>query len=410
MNKFVLLSLSFCINYYYLSVINFSDDNDGVEDVLREKTGARITLKEGMTKSWTICLAYMVEAWSGEFMRAHLFTIRNSQQKDYATLVMSSENGQTRFTGRIGNIKLDLYHNSILFPHTWTRICLSYNDTSGNVALVVNGHVLVDKVYPEWFDCDWRCQMSKPQLFLWLYMGYEGDAEGGTTNEDKPSEGVHRTSVEDQEKQKSVWESAGMVSQFNIFQSPLATDLMVNRTLGGEECGVPGDLVDWEKDIFQLTSKARMEMINIDVVAGPCTPPTEVVVYTADFQSQTGCMEHCEKLGEGRSPPVRNLEEWDWLREEVLAITPDVSVLPKVWLPVTDNNVEGEWRDSYPPYDRVDTNVTDAWPWRSSLKDAFGQSGDNCMQWETNYALEASWSEVNCLSYSIACLIGCVIK
>ena len=378
-----------------------------------ERTGAKIELKQGMSKTWTICLAYMVEAWSGEFMSAHLFRIPNDLQETYAFLVMSSENRKTRFTGKIGKLRLDLSYDHILFPHTWTRICLSLNNTSGNVALVVNGHVVEDRVYPEWFDCDVWCEFGKPRWFLNLYIGYEGDLEGGNMNEDKPSAKPTYSDEQMQElqsKQKAAWEATGMMSQFNLFTSQLPTNLMVNRTLGGEECGVPGDLVDWEKDTFQLTSKARFEMIDIDIVTGPCSPPTEVVVYTADFQSQTGCMEHCEKLGEGRSPPVRNLEEWDWLREEVLAITPDVSDLPKVWLPVTDNAVEGEWRDSYPPYDKVDTNVTEAWPWRSTLKDAFGKAGDNCMQWETNYKVYASWSEVNCLSYSSACLIGFVIK
>ena len=107
---------NFCIKYYYFAVIIFSDDNDGVPDILGERTGAKIELKQGMSKTWTICLAYMVEAWSGEFMSAHLFKITNDLQETAYSLVMSSENRKTRFTGKIGKLRLDLSYDHILFP------------------------------------------------------------------------------------------------------------------------------------------------------------------------------------------------------------------------------------------------------------------------------------------------------
>ena len=75
------------------------------------------------------------------------------------------------------------------------------------------------------------------------------------------------------------------------------------------------------------------------------------------FKLHQGCMEHCEKLGQGWSPPVRTLEEWDWLRAEVHAITPDISDIPDLWVAATDEKVEGEWRDAYTG-EKLDTNVT----------------------------------------------------
>ena len=113
-------------------------------------------------------------------------------------------------------------------------------------------------------------------------------------------------------------------------------------------------------------------------------------------------MEHCQKLGKGRSPPVRTLEEWDWLRKEVHAITPDISVMGTIWLAATDQEVEGEWRDAYPPYDQLNTSLP--WPWKLNGKDS--QEGDthNCMVWQTSWSYVGSWVEAQCKSYNRACL------
>ena len=151
-------------------------------------------------------------------------------------------------------------------------------------------------------------------------------------------------------------------------------------------------------------------------------------------------MEHCEKLGAGRSPPVRTLEEWEWLRKEVRAVSPDTSDLPNLWVSVTDRDIEDEWRDAYPPYDKIDTNVTGAWPWRHTYeaianlgKDASATANNaaaaafnartgligeataareqhNCMKWYTSDSDKNCWSEVQCTGYGTACLLGCVIN
>ena len=57
-------------------------------------------------------------------------------------------------------------------------------------------------------------------------------------------------------------EFSGMISQLNMFSSPLSTGSMVSLTqAGSEECGAPGDYVSWEEEDWKLTSKARIEMV-----------------------------------------------------------------------------------------------------------------------------------------------------
>ena len=233
-------------------------------------------------------------------------------------------------------------------------------------------------------------------------------------------------------------EYTGKVSQLNIFSSPLSTDRMVSLTeAGNEHCAGAGDYVSWEEEVWKLTGQARMEMV--EELQGPCRRESEVTVYTADFPHHSaatnkdkisGCMEHCEKLGKGRSPPVRTLEEWDWLRWEVHNITTDIwretgtgtgtdmrvigttdiSVLGTIWLAATDERVEGLWRDPYPSYDQLNTSV--AWPWgKSGTKDTELGNSSNCLQWYTVAPRgplpdDASWVEYKCttIKYNISCL------
>ena len=111
-------------------------------------------------------------------------------------------------------------------------------------------------------------------------------------------------------------------------------------------------------------------------------------------------MEHCQKLGQGRSPPVRTLEEWEWLRKEVHAITPDITVMGDIWLAATDQEVEDEWRDAYAPYDQLNSSL--AWPWGEPQTN-FGDKY-NCLYWQTSRADDRSWKEFECRSWAMACL------
>ena len=205
-------------------------------------------------------------------------------------------------------------------------------------------------------------------------------------------------------------EYTGKVSQLNIFSSPLSTERMVSLTeAGNEDCAGAGDYVSWEEEVWKLTGQARMEMV--EELQGPCRRESEVTVYTADFPHHSaatnkdkisGCMEHCEKLGKGRSPPVQTLEQWNWLWEQLHAVTPDISVMNRIWLAATDEEVEEQWRDAYPPYDQVNTSW--AWPWGPSGKDTKLGDTFNCLQWYTHLPSTYSWVEYECHSYEMACL------
>ena len=132
----------------------------------------------------------------------------------------------------------------------------------------------------------------------------------------------------------------------------------------------------------------------------PCSGVSEVTVYTANFKYHSGCMEHCEKIGKGRSPPVQTLQEWEWLKTEVHTITSDIRDiyskkdirdLSHIWLASTDQKVEGEWRNSYPPNDLMNTSW--AWPWDKKPQH---DTTLNCLLWFQLANATDIWNAQSC--------------
>ena len=153
-------------------------------------------------------------------------------------------------------------------------------------------------------------------------------------------------------------EFTGQYTNLNIFSLPVPTEKMVAMTQAGSpECGAPGDFLSWEEEDWQLRSKAKISML--EEQAGPCKKVSSVHIYAGAFDYQSDCMEHCQKLGKGRSPPIRTKQELETLRTEIGAISEDTAELPFVWLSLTDVEEEGVWRDYY-NHEKRD-NYTQPW-------------------------------------------------
>ena len=98
---------------------------------------------------------------------------------------------------------------------------------------------------------------------------------------------------------------------------------------GEEECGVPKDLVSWEEAEWTLHSQVKVIEVDREW-EGPCRRESKVQVFTADFRYHQDCMQHCEKIANGRSPPVKTEEEWENLTRELDLITEDRSILVRM--------------------------------------------------------------------------------
>ena len=133
-------------------------------------------------------------------------------------------------------------------------------------------------------------------------------------------------------------------------------------------------------------------MVAGEELEGPCRRDSAMNVFTANYNQHSECMYHCEKLGKGRSPPIRTLEELKTLQTELQAITPNTMDLPWLWLSATDQKEEGVWRDFYTG-ERLGEFAK---PWYSNDD----QLGDqyNCLNMYTDVSANISWGETTCFN------------
>ena len=101
--------------------------------------------------------------------------------------------------------------------------------------------------------------------------------------------------------------------------------MIAQTTAGGKECGAPGDLVNWEEAEWTLQAKANLIEVDREW-EGPCRRESKVHIFIRK-QGHEDCMQHCQKIFDGRSLPVTNKADWESLTQEIELITKDRSDL-----------------------------------------------------------------------------------
>ena len=274
-------------------VLDFSADNDGEPDNNEKYTSA--TLKAGpLPESFTICSAFRVEEWTTKFVAAYLFTVLNKYGYPWGSISLYAGPSFTQYRVGLGHLKFTKRIKALFFPLHWTRACLSVDSMAGKVRVVEDEQLLGEEIY------DMEKDVFRPDNFS-LLLGY-----------DKYSE------------------YTGQISEFNIFNSSLSAEKMIGlTTAGGEECGAPGDLVNWEEAEWTLHSQAKM--IEVE---------SQVKMFMANFQKHEDCMHHCKKI-RGRSPSVITEDCWENFSMEIDLITQNISDLPPMWLSATEGDKGG---------------------------------------------------------------------
>ena len=374
-----------------LRVFDFSEDVDRKPDSNGEYTSATLEAVP-LPESFTICSAVMVEAWTTVFSEADMFTLLSNDGDEWGYTNLYAGNLYTEYYVQLGPVFFTKQTQTVFFPLQWSRVCLSLDSVKSKVVLVADGQLLGEEEYE-------REEDEKRTTLISLVLGFY------------PS---------------TFSEYSGRVSELNIFNSALSVERMIAQTTaGGEECGAPGDLVNWEEAEWTLHSQAKVIEVDREW-EGPCRRESQVQVFTADFTFHKDCMRHCQKIFDGRSPSVTTREEWESFTQEVDLITRYRSgVLNYLWLSATEGDVDGRlaepdhwpetelvnnetqkmeavetvWRDFYSG-ERLLTNWTK--PYFSSKEDTLYGGGYNCI-WLYTSNWERSWFEWFCVSYDTSC-------
>ena len=284
-----------------LKVLSFADDIDNKADSNGEFTSATLK-KANLPESFTICWAFMVDAWTTDFVSVDVFYILKEDGSQWGYVHFYAAPTYTNYEVHLGPSEFAFQTESVFFPLQWTRVCLALETPIGRATLVVDGQVLGEAEYEKEKDKDRPTNLS-------LLLGH------GT-----------------------VYEWVGKTTDLNIFSYALPAEKMEGiTTAGARNCGAAGDFVSWENTEWSLHSKAKIVEVK-EQTEGPCRRESKLNVFTAEFKSHQDCMHHCQKIAGGQSPPVGSLDEWKRFTGEIDLITPDRSKLAWMWLSTTEGD------------------------------------------------------------------------
>ena len=234
-------SVPFCPS---LKALDFSLDNDEKPDENNSYSHASLQ-KENLPPSFTVCTAFMVEAWT-KYTSSWLFVLHDDGGKIWHWVKIFATSTYTQFTIKFKeSLKFTVQSVSLFYPLQWNSVCLSRDSNTSLVRLVVDGELLMEKV--------WNVKHKPDNLSLLLGRPW------------KP------------------YEQPGRTTDLNIFSYALPVEQMMLQTSAGlEECGLPGDFLSWEKSLEEeqwiLYSKARL----VDMDGGlesPCMAKAKINVF-----------------------------------------------------------------------------------------------------------------------------------
>ena len=177
---------------------------------------------------------------------------------------------------------------SLLFPLQWTSYCVVVDSQNLTLHLVVDGNLLAQAILEE-------TEGNKRPRHLNLLLGY------------------FRTSGQNHER-------PGRTANLNVFSSALSLTRVKGLTKSdGKECGAVGDFLSWDVEQWRLRSKTKVVELN-EEIDSPCRPESEIQLFTANFYHHRGCMQHCQKISQGRSPSVQTEKEWDYVKKQISLI------------------------------------------------------------------------------------------
>ena len=372
-------------------VLSFSDDNDNKADRNGEYTSATLE-KENLPMSFTLCAAFMVESWNTNFNSALVLSILAIDEHSvWGAILIHASNSYTDYELMLAGSKISKKIYKVFFPLQWTRICAMMDwPWLGQIVLVADGELLGSFEYQVGND------FARP-LKLSLRLGELAETE-----------------------------FTGRVSDLNVFSSPLSVETMMNITeAGGQECGAPGDFLSWNEANWTLHSEAKTVEVESET-EGPCRRESKMQVFPANF-GHTQCMQHCQKIVGGRSPPVTSQEEWDDLTREVDVVAPIHSMLPSaMWVSATEGDMNGNLTElpHWPDFEVVNNMSMKVMAkeriWRDFYtgkrlgnwtkpyysiykKDMHDNETHNCIKVYTDEPWDRSWREEQCFSDDQSC-------
>ena len=122
-----------------LKVLSFADDIDNEADSNGEFSSAILT-KASFPEAFTICSAFMVDAWTTDFAAAYVLSMAKDDGSNlWGYMKIYAASSYTKYHVNLGPSSLSAQASTVFVPLQWTRMCLSLDFTAGKAILVVDG-------------------------------------------------------------------------------------------------------------------------------------------------------------------------------------------------------------------------------------------------------------------------------
>ena len=118
-------SVPICGRPTMLNVLDFSADNDQEPDRNGEYTSATLAADLALPESFTICLAFMVEAWTTEFSGARMFILLDDDGYSWGYIHLFAVDSYTQYRVKLGPVFFVRQVEAVYFPLQWAHVCLS---------------------------------------------------------------------------------------------------------------------------------------------------------------------------------------------------------------------------------------------------------------------------------------------
>ena len=324
----------------YENLIIFDNFDFGVVDYGSEEKMVDYALlaldnKMDLPATFTICSSIHRNIVSSAVFFYQLY---QDDGKPWFSLEVRNQRDLNRFREKVeviyykGNIQ-SIRDPVPIVPNSWYHSCTALDTVTGHMLIVVNGHIIIDQVIPEFMNTEDERPKSlegRLSLFKIFYSGFW-------------------------------YQSRHRLTNLNVHASALTVDEMINFT-EGENCAQEGDYLSWKEAQWNVTGNVNQESI-IKKEDLCFQPSSNIVLFTDLFLEWEECMLFCQKFPNTRSPSVASDKEFLDVMKAVERIIIDPATgteYPGVlgggyWIPVTDSKIEGQWVDYYTS-DPVDIN------------------------------------------------------
>ena len=244
--------------------------------------------------SFTVCLG-VYQIYSAKSISA-ILTINAQNERFVVSMQSAYQDNTIVYIFNKDYAIITYYHlNGTIFPLQWIMFCLSLDSLTGRIRMTLDAQLIFDEIQEDFVGLDWGPWPITFQL--------------GPVNNEVDSR---------------------KISNLNVFSSALPVERMQALTeAGADECGSPGDFLRWDE--VSLTLNDTAQLLKVDPREGPCWKKSQLHLYSGELNQQE-CMQLCQKVGDGNSPPVGTLHQWQTFIEELEAITNQTSHFKPIWL------------------------------------------------------------------------------